>query len=321
MSGPRILVIGSSGQVGSQIVQETRAVDANAHITGSFRSSSPVHGPNPLLDARIEVHLEHVTTPADVSRILSPAPDTVFCLGGLTNVDLCESDAELAMNTNARGPALLAAGAAAAGSAFVYYSTEYIFAGGSNAPGPYQETASPDPLNVYGRSKLAGEHQVLHQHPGALIIRTTGVYGADAREKNFLYTVLRRLQQRSSMTIPNDQVSTPTYNRDLAAATLALVRGGASGIFNVCGSEQMARLELAQRFAAALELDSSLLSGASTAELRQIAPRPLQAGLSNDKIRQHLPHLLFRSVEDAIKDCASDLYAVQHPRRKGQHAS
>ena len=141
---------------------------------------------------------------------------------------------------NNAGPAVVAAAAAKVGARTVWYSTDYVFDGGykqSAAKGPYSEADPVAPLNVYGSSKLEGERALLAADPTALAIRTNVVYGPEGVGKNFVYQLARKLAAGEAMNVPSDQVNTPTYNRDLAAATKMLLESGASGLFNIGGSE------------------------------------------------------------------------------------
>ena len=175
---------------------------------------------------------------------------------------------------------------------FVYFSTEYIFDGND---GPYAEEAVANPLSVYGRSKWEGELAVIAACTHALILRTTVVYGQDCGQKNYVYSLMHALAAGKTIRVPQDQISTPTYNRDLAIATVALVNLGATGIYHVCGPERMDRYEFARSVAAYFLLDGSLLSGVPTSSLGQKAPRPLSAGLSIEQVAQ---------AASRLKNCA-----------------
>jgi dTDP-4-dehydrorhamnose reductase len=133
------------------------------------------------------------------------------------------------------------------------------------------------------------------------------VYGPDPRQMNYLYALMRNLSTGAKMRVPEDQVSTPTYNRDLIAVALGLVREGAAGVFHVAGPERMGRLEFARQIAQQLGLDSSLLEGVSTAALGQAAGRPLDAGLATEKLRRLHPDLRMRTLAEGLVDCAAEL--------------
>jgi len=147
----------------------------------------------------------------------------------------------------------------------------------------------------------------LQAYPQALVLRTTWVYGADARRMNFLYSMMRNLNARQPMKVPQDQVSTPTYNRDLVRVALGLVEARAAGVFHVAGPELLGRLKFAQKVARGLGLDASLLEGVTTAELKQPAARPLNSGLSTSRLATQHPQLRLRTLAEAMEDCGPEL--------------
>jgi dTDP-4-dehydrorhamnose reductase len=292
------LLIGASGQLGAQML----------HLLGAGRCL--VTSRRPTSPGQIPLDLATLATPADAERVLAPySLDTIYCVAGMTNVEGCEDVPEIAHNTNCRGPEMLAHVATARDIPFVYFSTEYVFDGTS---GPYHEDDPTNPLSVYGKSKWQGELAVLTACPHALILRTTVVYGQDFGEKNFVYSLMRSLAAGKPMRVPQDQISTPTYNRDLAAATVALATGGVSGIFHACGPERMDRIQFAHAVATFLSLDTALITGVPTSALGQKAPRPLSAGLSIDKLRRLHPELTMRPLAEALADCRADLETFLH---------
>jgi dTDP-4-dehydrorhamnose reductase len=133
------------------------------------------------------------------------------------------------------------------------------------------------------------------------------VYGPDFGQNNYTYGLMRSLGSCKIMRVPHDQVSTPTYNLDLAKATIALVERGARGVFHVCGPERMDRLEFAKTVALYLGLEDKLLRGLPTSALGQKALRPLSAGLSIDRLVSLHPDLRMRSVAEGLSDCRLDL--------------
>lgn len=282
----RSLLAGATGQIGRQMLRRfggralptTRRADADA-------------GWCPL-------DLETLATVGDAERALAGYDlDAIYCLAGMTNVEACEDHEEQAMQVNAVAPGALAAVARMRGIPFVYFSTEYVFDGRS---GPYSEGDEMNPLSVYGKSKAQGERAVGEAYAEALILRTTVVYGPDPGAKNFIYSLMRNLQAGLPMRVPLDQVSTPTYNLDLALVAQALAERGATGVMHVCGPELLSRLEFARRVAAELGLEEALIVGVPTADLGQRAPRPLDAGLLNDRLRKEHPDLAMRSVAESM---------------------
>jgi dTDP-4-dehydrorhamnose reductase len=296
---PKTLVVGATGQVGLQMM---KALEDRGR--GALPAARIARAGGLSLD------LGELDSEATAAALLDgQLLDVVLCVGAMTHVDGCETEPELAYRVNARGPAVLAGYARRRGLPFVYFSTEYIFDGLKENPGPYAEDASPNPLSVYGRSKLMGEREVLDAHPDALILRTTVVYGPDDRQMNYIYSLMRNLSTGIPMRVPQDQISTPTYNRDLARTTLGLADAGARGVFHVAGPELLGRLEFAQLVAAHLDLDASLLRGMQTAEMGQVASRPLWAGLSTAKLDGLYPQLRMRTLVESLKDCDTELHA------------
>ena len=244
-------------------------------------------------------------SPSEICSLLDPhSLDAIYCIGGMTDVEACEEQPDLAHRVNSRGPAALAAYAHTLQIPFVYLSTEYIFDGHS---GPYQEDDEPNPINVYGRSKLAGERAVLNSHPTALVLRTTVVYGPDPRRRNFLYSLLSALRAERTFRVPADQISTPTYNQDLARVAGELVGRRAEGVLHVCGPELLSRYDFAHAAASALGLDVRLLEAVSTARLGQRAARPLSAGLLTCRLQRLFPVSRMLRLEQALADCTSEL--------------
>jgi len=294
MSQLKTLIVGASGQVGSQML---RALGGRALATSRTARED-----------WLKLDVAELAETAQAAELLDAHElDAIYCVGGMTWVDGCEKEPELAHRTNARGPGVLAAYARRRGLPYVFFSTDYVFDGAKEHPGPYAEDAPANPLSVYGRTKLEGEQRVLQAYPQALVLRTTWVYGADARRMNFLYSMMRNLNARQPMKVPQDQVSTPTYNRDLVRVALGLVEARAAGVFHVAGPELLGRLKFAQKVARGLGLDASLLEGVTTAELKQPAARPLNSGLSTSRLATQHPQLRLRTLAEAMEDCGPEL--------------
>jgi len=294
MSQLKTLIVGASGQVGSQML---RALGGRALATSRTAR-----------EGWLKLDVAELAETAQAAELLDAHElDAIYCVGGMTWVDGCEKEPELAHRTNARGPGVLAAYARRRGLPYVFFSTDYVFDGAKEHPGPYAEDAPANPLSVYGRTKLEGEQRVLQAYPQALVLRTTWVYGADARRMNFLYSMMRNLNARQPMKVPQDQVSTPTYNRDLVRVALGLVEARAAGVFHVAGPELLGRLKFAQKVARGLGLDASLLEGVTTAELKQPAARPLNSGLSTSRLATQHPQLRLRTLAEAMEDCGPEL--------------
>jgi dTDP-4-dehydrorhamnose reductase len=293
--GAKPLLVGVSGQVGSQLL----------HLVGAENCIATSRRPEA---GQIPLDLAALASVDDAERSLGSLEiDAIYCIAGLTAVDYCEDVPEVAFATNCRGPEMLAKVAAKRDIPYVYFSTEYVFDG---YDGPYAENDTANPLSVYGKSKWEGELAVLAACGHALVLRTTVVYGQDYGQKNYVYSLMRLLSAGKTMRVPEDQISTPSYNRDLARATVGLVERRAKGIYHVCGPERMDRMEFARGVAGFLGLDTELLVGMSTAALGQKAVRPLAAGMSTEKLVGEFPELRMRGLVESLEDCRGELEEV-----------
>jgi dTDP-4-dehydrorhamnose reductase len=260
-------VVGASGQVGAALV---RRLAARGDVVVGTHHQHPGPGTVPLA----------LTDTRATAELIAEA-GAVFFAAAYTHVDGCEDDPARAFAVNRDAPAAAARVASRRRTPFVFYSTEYVFDGTS---GPYGESDRVRPLSVYGRSKLAGEEAVLAAHAGALVIRTTVVYGLDAQAKNFVYQVLRRGRAGERMRVPADQRSSPTYVEDLVEVSLTLVDKQAHGVVHVVGPEVLDRHAFAGEVCRVFALDPGFLEAVTTASLGQKAPRPLSAGLRVDRL-------------------------------------
>jgi len=208
--GP-ILVTGGSGQVGGAIV---RLAGADAEVVAPGRDQldlSDVQALAAMVAAR-------------------PWAAVVNC-AAYTAVDKAETEKETAFRINGDAPGWLARACKVFGARLIHISTDYVFDGNSSTP--LREDDKTDPINVYGASKLEGEEKALREHPdGTLIIRTSWVYSEFGN--NFVKTMMRLMGERPAISVVNDQIGSPTYAADLAAAILHIVTGSKwlPGIYN-----------------------------------------------------------------------------------------
>ena len=282
----RALVIGASGQVGAAI--SARLTERGHAVVGTHHRV-PQPGLRPL---------DLTDTVATERLVAAVEPDWVICPAGLTHVDYCEDHPDEAFAANRDAPTLAARAAAKGGAGFVYFSTEYVFEG---TAGPYAENDPVHPLSVYGRSKLEGEQRVVEENSRTAIVRTTVVFGPEPQGKNTVYQILRRARAHEPIRVPRDQVTSPTYNVDLAAATVELIEGDFHGVMHIAGPAIVDRYVFALEVCAAFDLDASLVEPVETAALGQRAPRPLRAGLVTDRARRRLRTSL-RAPREALAD-------------------
>jgi dTDP-4-dehydrorhamnose reductase len=214
----RALVLGASGQVGSELVRLLGDDAAVMHAQVSITDANAIED---LLHRR--------------------KPDLVFNCAAYNSVDQAESEPELAMAVNGAGPALLAAACARHGAMTVHFSTNFVFDG--EAGRPYVESDTPRPLSAYARSKLAGERGVIDADPRGLVLRTAAVYGYLGR--SFPERILAGARQTGELKVVSDQRINPTSATDLARAALDLAIAGERGIVHAVASGCCAWDELA----------------------------------------------------------------------------
>ena len=269
----RALVIGASGQVGARIMTTLRARGHEA--CGTYgHNSAPGLDPLDLSDH------------AAVARAVAAArPDWVFCPAGLSHVDYCEDHVDEAMAANRDGPEAAARAAESTGAGFVYYSSDYVFDG---VAGPFGEDDTPRPLSVYGRSKHEGEGATARACSRAVIIRTSVVYGPEPQEKNFVYQLIRACRAGQGFRPAVDQRASPSYNPDVAAASVELCERGLLGLWHVAGAEVLDRYAFALLVCKEFGLDAARLTAVKTAALGQKASRPLDGGLKVSKAQARL---------------------------------
>lgn len=286
----KAIVIGGSGQIGSWLLHSLAARGHDA--VGTYCTVA-----YPGL-----VQLDGADLSGSAQWLREQRPDVVFFPAGFTWVDGCEKDPGRARGANLEQPLNLARIAAETGARFVYYSTDYIFDG---IGGPYDEAARPRPLSVYGQAKLEAEQALTALLGDRLIIaRTSWVYGPERQGKNFAYQLVKTLRAGKTITVPVDQISSPSYGPDVAAASVRLFEMGASGIFHVVGPEVISRPTFARAIADAFDLDASLIEGKTTAEMGQGAPRPLNGGLLAPRLEAALPGMM-RPLDRALVDFRS----------------
>lgn len=289
----RALVIGASGQVGAALLRVLRARGHEA--TGTW-----AHEAFPGL-----VPLDF-TDPAATERLVADTrPDWVICPAALSHVDYCEEHPEEAFAANVHGPLAAAKVAAGAGAGFVYYSSDYVFDG---VDGPYAEDARPRPLGVYGQSKWEGEQAVLGALKRALVVRTSVVYGPERQEKNSVYQVIRACRSGQGFRAAVDQRASPSYNHDVAAATVECCERELSGTWHLAGADVLDRMAYALLVCRVFDLDASCLTPATTAQLGQKAARPLNGGLRIERARAQLRTPL-RGVEAGLRAMRAALEA------------
>ena len=260
----RVLITGAGGQLGRDLVA--------AFGDGPHQVVAADHG-------RLDVGDRE----AVLQAVTSLAPDAVVHAGAWTAVDGCESDPDRAYRDNALGTRHVAEAARLTGAHVLYVSTDYVFDGRASLP--YREWDEPNPLSVYGRSKLGGERELFSLVPGAAVVRTSwvcGVHGA-----NMVKTVLRLASGGGPMAFVDDQRGCPTFTDDLAGTIVRLVTARLPGVFHVTNQGATSWFQFARDVVAAAGGDPSIVRPIATSELQppRPAPRPANSVLDNAALR------------------------------------
>jgi len=230
----KILLFGATGQLGTELQSTLAPLGELA----SFGVQT--------------LNLENTMAVRETVRTIHP--DVLVNASAYTAVDQAESEPEKAYRVNADAPGLLAEETARLDALLIHYSTDYVFDGSKGAP--YSEADQPNPLNVYGKSKLAGEQAIQAGNARHLILRTSWVY---SRNRNsFVSKVLEWARRQEVVSVVSDQVSNPTWARTLAQVTARLLNKGPDcltehrGLYHVSGSGYISRFDWARKI---IELD------------------------------------------------------------------
>ncbi|HEX9614728.1 MAG TPA: dTDP-4-dehydrorhamnose reductase [Bacteroidota bacterium] len=277
----RILLCGSNGLLGQRLAlmlgnrTEYEILNTSHHRSFVFD--------NHLFDY---TQLD-LTRKSDVKSLISSfQPDVILNAAAATNVDWCETHREEAWNVNVHGVEHLVEGARKVGARLIHVSTDYVFDGKS---APYSETDKPNPINYYGKTKLAGENAIRIADIPSAIVRTVVVFGSGQHVKrNFALWVIESLTRGEAIRCVNDQFSTPTFVGDLAHGIIKIGELEKSGLYHISGSERISRYDFGIKIAAAFNLDASLIAPVPTSELHQAAPRPQDTTLITLKAETEL---------------------------------
>jgi dTDP-4-dehydrorhamnose reductase len=247
-----------------------------------------------MLGRDLAAHLgaRHQVVPADlpevditdlglVQRTIASAKlDAVIHAAAFTAVDDCEHRPDLAFQVNAEGTRHVAAACLEAALPMLYLSTDYVFDG--QKPTPYVEEDLPNPLNVYGQSKLQGERHVKGLLSTAWIVRTSWLFGPWG--KNFVRTILQRARHGESLRVVNDQVGAPTYTMDLAEKLEQIVTRGKPGTYHVTNRGYCSWFEFAQEILRQAGLSRVPLFAIPTSASDRPALRPRNSRLAPTRL-------------------------------------
>jgi len=244
MRAMRVLITGGQGQLG----RDLRLVLAEDEVHSTDLPELDVTDFSPVLDA-----------------VTSFQPEVVIHAAALTDTARCENEPDLAYATNALGARNVAVACGQAGAAMLYISTNEVFDGAQREP--YLEFDQPNPLNIYARSKLAGERYVQTLLPRHYIVRTAWLYGLGGT--HFPAKILSAAQERSELTVVSDEIATPTWTHDLAQAIAQLIRQPLYGVYHFTNAGACSRFEWAREVLRLAGRPDVRLRPVTTAEYRR----------------------------------------------------
>jgi len=202
--------------------------------------------------------------------IAETEPDIVINAAAYTNVDGCESDSDACFSVNAEGVKNIALACRQKRIKIVHFSTDYVFDGTRKTP--YQEDDKCTPLNVYGKSKLAGEQYLKQFSDNFLLIRSAWLYGKNG--KNFVKTIIEKARTEKLLKIVDDQVGSPTFTWDLAAAVQLLIEDQHTGIFHITNRGNCSWYEFAVKILKSACIPDVTVKPIKSDELERPARRP-----------------------------------------------
>lgn len=293
----KVLITGSGGLYGSKLAE--KAAGKNYEVYSGYLQDMPAYGTNIRFDVSDHIQVREAFKKAN--------PEVVIHAASLTNVDLCETNKQLAWKINVEGTENVVEAAKACHAFFIYISTDAVFNG---EKGRYVETDKPDPINYYGFTKLKAEEAVKANLSGEwCIARASVIYGAApaAGKINFLLWLLNKLRKNEVAKIVTDQWNSPTLNTSLADMTLEVAERRLTGIYHLSGASRISRYAFAKLVAQTFNLDPNLVIATTSAEFSLPAKRQTDSSLDTQKAQESLenkPLLIEQALEKVKQELA-----------------
>lgn len=278
----KILITGANGFLGYYLCGQLLKSNYSVVATGRGICRLPYTNHKNFVYAEMDfAHQEEVKNVFNEHR-----PAMIVHAGAISKPDECELDRSTAYKINTVATGTLLSEAAGSKSPFIYISTDFVFDG---QKGMYTEEDIPNPVNFYGQTKLDAEKIVKQYKYSWSIVRTVLVYGKPmAGRSNILTIVKEKLERGEEYKVVDDQVRTPTYVEDLAAAIVSMIQNKAGGIFHISGGDVLTPYEMACKTADYLCLNKELIKRVTADTFSQPAKRPSRTGFNIDKARRVL---------------------------------
>ena len=296
----KILLLGANGQLGNMLARQLPKVGEVQAFTKS------------------ELNISNYEALNKTISIIKP--DVIVNAAAYTSVDKAEEEKEIAYVINADAVAVLAQQARKVGAWLIRYSTDYVFDG--EKPSPYVETDIPNPINVYGASKLAGEAAITSENCNHIIFRTTWIIGNHG--KNFARTILRLAAERDSLSVINDQHGVPTSPLLISKVTIDVIKSidqqtaWKDGLYHLAPLGSSTWHEVAQtliffadKYGMLLNTRASSIRGIATTDYQASAKRPLNSCLDTRKLSEQLSFKLPNWKDDFLTVAADIIKEIQ----------
>jgi dTDP-4-dehydrorhamnose reductase len=286
----KVLITGANGLLGQALV---RVFYKKYQIMTTGQEEQPVLATGEWPYVQLDI-----TNHSRSKKIINQfAPDVLVNAASYTHVDDCERNREFCWQVNVKGVENLANLARRYDFHFIHYSTDYVFDG---KKGPYSEEDRPVPLGYYAKSKLASENVLRQIGCSFTIIRTCVIYGTGREvKKNFFLWTLESLMNEKNIRVVTDQYNNPTLAEDLALGSSVIIDQAALGLYNLAGKDYVNRFDFARAVALRFDLNPALILPIKTAQLKQLAERPLMGGLKIDLAREKLGYNP-RSIDESL---------------------
>ncbi|ADK13616.1 dTDP-4-dehydrorhamnose reductase [Clostridium ljungdahlii] len=291
----KVLITGGKGQLAGQLRKILVSGKSEIGALDKVYSDAEVRFPNKReLD---------ITKLADVRNFVTDyAPSIIINCAAYTNVDKCETDFESALKVNSLGARNLALASQNTKIRLIHISTDYVFNGRGTVP--FREYDLPDPVSVYGKTKLLGEQYIKENCSRYFIVRTSWLYGLYG--KNFVYTILKAAKERGHLDVVNDQRGNPTNAEDLAYHILKLALTDEYGVYHCTGNGECSWYDFACKIVDYAGIDCTV-SPMTSENLNRAAKRPEFSSLDNMMLRCTIGDNM-RHWKDALKSFIQKLY-------------
>ena len=283
----KILVTGSAGLIGTQIVKDL--LDNHKQVYSCYNKTKPELG--------IITHLDLTKKDDIVNTMNRIKPDVVIHLGAMTDVELCETETELAKKINTDATEILALESEKYNTFFMYMSTDYVFDG---KVGMKKENDKTNPINFYGKSKLDGERVFKKITTPNVIVRTSTPFGLHSKKISFPIWVKKNLELEKEISVVVNQYTSPSYVPNISKMIIEIMERKITGIIHLAGATKISRYDFAVQISKIINANKQFLKLTKMDQMDWKAQRPADSSLSVSKANKILKNKP-EKIEDSLK--------------------